>query len=224
MSVCPLSSHPCPGRLAPAPYTAGAVLSRPLPRPAPGRPPPCVCPAPHAVTHAPSEAVSCVGQSVSLTTAQPPAALPPGGHAIPALPRPWRSRLPQRSPPPSLPSRHGPGGAAVTSHPVRLSGRWPRPPGHLSRLSPEPCVLHLPCGLCVGWGLGAGPGSIWVDSWGLELELAPGNRGLCQVGTGWQWVAGRAGALQGGRVAVPGGSENGWGQPRSPGLHGLGRY
>lgn len=36
--------------------------------------------------------------------------------------------------------------------------------------------------LC-GPGLGAGPGSIWVDGWGLELEQAPGH-GDHQVGNG----------------------------------------
>lgn len=74
------------------------------------------------------------------------------------------------------------------SHPSVCLATGPAPQTPVSPVSPEPCVLHLPCGLCVGRGLGAGPGSIWVDDWGLALALTLGHRetvswevGCCHV-------------------------------------------
>ena len=60
--------------------------------------------------------------------------------------------------------------------------------------------------LC-GPGLGAGPGSIWVDGWGLKLGQAPSHRGL----SGGDWVAaegveptpGRAMACRAGVTEAP---------------------
>lgn len=68
---------------------------------------------------------------------------------------------------------------------VHLSGCQPcHPDACLSCLTRAMPVASPPCGLCVGRGWGAGPGSIWVDGWGLELAQAPGHRGR-QMGNGW---------------------------------------
>lgn len=84
------------------------------------------------------------------------------------------------------------------------------------------------CGLCVGRGLGAGPGSIWVDGWGLELELALVT-GDCQAGSGVgpKGVAptpGCAGALQEVWRQLPEGLRMGRGGPSSPGLQSPGQH
>lgn len=69
--------------------------------------------------------------------------------------------------------------------PIRPSVWLPAlPPRHLSHVSHQShaCCIPSMWSLC-GPGLGAGPGSIWVDGWGLELEQAPGH-GDHQVGNG----------------------------------------
>lgn len=70
------------------------------------------------------------------------------------------------------------------SHPSICLAAGP-PPRHLSRVSHQShaCCLPSMWSLC-GPGLGAGPGSIWVDGWGLDLEQAPSHRGL----SGGEWT------------------------------------
>lgn len=138
------------------------------------------------------EAVSC-RRSVSLLGAVP-AALGARGHPVPgssAIRRPHSSvtfvpPASSRERPTALaPSLRRPWRGACDVPSVHLSGRQPRhPDACLSCLTRAMPVASPSCGLCVGRGWGAGPGSIWVDGWGLELAQDPGHRGR-QMGNGW---------------------------------------
>lgn len=80
---------------------------------------------------------------------------------------------------------HGGGGVAVMSHPSICLAAGPATQTPVSRVSPEPCLCIPSMWSLCGPGLGAGPGSIWVDGWGLELEQAPAT-GDRQAGSGWE--------------------------------------
>lgn len=151
-------------------------------------PPLSPCHDPHAIW----KLCHVVGQSVSLTASL--GSLDPGSQSSPVPGGP--ARRPHRvcfipvslatwGLMPSFLPCNCPAGCSCDVPSVRLSGHWPRPPQTpVSPVSPEPCVLHLPCGLCVGRGLGAGPGSIWVDDWGLALALTLGHRETVRWGAG----------------------------------------
>lgn len=70
------------------------------------------------------------------------------------------------------------------SHPSICLAAGPATQTPVSRVSPEPCLCIPSMWSLCGPGLGAGPGSIWVDGWGLELEQAPAT-GDRQAGSGW---------------------------------------
>lgn len=71
------------------------------------------------------------------------------------------------------------------SHPSVCLAASPAP-RHLSHVSHQSHACYTPSmwSLC-GPGLGAGPGSILVDSWGPKLEQAPGHLGTVSWGMGW---------------------------------------
>lgn len=140
-----------------------------------------------------------VGQPVSLTTSGPcPGPLGAqsrpvlgsshmGGHTT-SLSRQFSQPVPG-GPAALLPSRRHPwrGGCDVPS--VHVSGCWPRHPDTcVSCLTRAMPVAPPACGLC-GPGLGAGPGSIWVGGWGLELVQIPRHREPSGGGSGSEGVA-----------------------------------
>lgn len=95
------------------------------------------------------------------------------------------SSLAQGSPLPSLPPCDPQGGVAVLSHPPICLAASPATQTPVSRVSPEPCLLHPLHVVSVWAGAGGRAGSIWVDGWGLEVEQAPSRRGP----SGGDWEA-----------------------------------
>lgn len=162
-----------------------------------------------------------------------PAAPGAQGHPVPgssAVRRPHHLSVasvppasPRERPTALAPSLRRPWRGACDVPSVHLSGRQPRHPDTcLSCLTRAMPVASPPCGLCVGRGWGAGPGSTWVDGWGLELAQAPGHRGR-RMGNGWdqrwrlpppaeQGPCGRcAGSTRGSENRAGGGPEScGW--------------
>lgn len=87
--------------------------------------------------------------------------------------------------PPSLLPCDGPGGVAVLSHPVHLSGHWPCPPRHLSHLSHQShacCIFHVVSVWAGGWGPGPGPSGWTAGAWCCSWPLATG---YCPREMGW---------------------------------------
>lgn len=73
----------------------------------------------------------------------------------------------------------------MLSHPPICLAASPATQTPVSRVSPEPCLLHPLHVVSVWAGAGGRAGSIWVDGWGLEVEQAPSRRGP----SGGDWEA-----------------------------------